>query len=239
MRLLHTWVLLIAANFGAIDAYSFNTFRTLSLELDPLAPATSLATRVDNFRAEEWGGQAEFNVTGRLATGPEVWIGNFKAQGPADAAVATRREDLQYGEQQKVDATRLRWCVTLWEIPMSMRGWYIKAGYAYTRVNSRANRLYGWETNLEAQDPMESTDLVTDIRHGGVVGFGQRWLFFDQRATLTVGLSYTQNFRRDVSLAGRDPDARADYDAFIEDAPSTKISARALPETNVGFGYVI
>jgi hypothetical protein len=85
---------------------------------------------------------------------------------------------------------------------------------------------------------METTDLITDIRHGGMIGFGQRWLILDSRCSITVGLSYVGNFKRAVSDPdGRDADARADYDAMIEAMPDSRMSIRPMPESNVGIGY--
>ena len=238
MHLRQTVIVVLTGLCMTAHAYGLNLFRTLSIEVDPVAPASSFVETKGNVRAEKWGGSAEFNLGGSISTGPELWFGNFTTRGPDDPNAGPRREDMQPGEQHKLDAVRMRWGVSLWEVPMTMRGWYVKAGYNYTRVNSRANRFHGWEVSLKEQDPMESTDLVTDVRHGAMVGFGERWLFADYHCSVTIGLSYSANFRRDVSVQGKDPDARSDYNAMIEDMPESRMSTRAMPETNAGVGYL-
>jgi hypothetical protein len=178
-----------------------------------------------------------------VSTGPELWTGTFTVRGPTDATESYRREDFWPGERQKLDAVRLRWTIAKWEQPASMRGWFLKGGYSYTRINSRANRYTedgGEGDALPANilgTPDDETDLVTDIRHGASLAFGNRWAFLDQALTVNLGTSVTANFKRDVSVDSKDTNARKDYETLIDDLPDTRMSTRPMPEVNLGVGY--
>jgi hypothetical protein len=241
----------VAAMSLSSTVFGADIHRSITAELDPVAPSSS-AYEEQNYgvTTNKWGGQVDFNVNGVLSTGPELWVGNFIVRGSESTADDFRREDFYPGERHKLDATRLRWNLTKWERPSSMRGWYLKGGYSYTRVNSRANR-YSELTGDEApagsgssdgipvgvfKQPDDETDLITDIRHGVYGGFGQRWIVAS-RMTITLGTSVTANLRRAVTIDSNDPDARADYDVLVEDLPSTRISVRPTPEANLTFGY--
>ncbi len=251
MRRFPSLTIILAFLLLSTSAYGADIYRTITAEVDPIAPASS-AMEEKNYgvTTSKWGGQVDFNVGGVITTGPEIWVGTFIVRGPEDSASDYRREDFYPGETHKLDATRLRWNITKWERPSSMRGWYVKSGYSYVRVNSKANR-YSELTGDEAPagsgssdavpisvfaQPDDNTDLVSDIRHGVYGGFGNRWVLAS-RMTLTLGTSVTVDLKRSVGVDSKDPDARADYDAIIEDIPSTKISIRPTPEANLTFGY--
>lgn len=219
--------------------------RKLVAELDPVAPTSSIYEEQKNGVAtSKWGGNIDFNLAGVLSVGPEFWTGTFSEKG-AEEGETYRREDMWPGERQKIDAIRLRWMATAWEQPSSMRGWFVKGGYSYTRINSRANRLN--EAQGDGSDaipvgmfdttPDDQTDLVTDIRHGIAAGFGNRWMMFDQKVTVTLGTSFTSNFKRIVSVDSKDPNARGDYDSMIETLADTRMTTRPTPEINLGLGY--
>jgi len=219
--------------------------KKIILELDPVAPTTASYDETASGNAtSKWGGSVDFNVGGVLSTGPELWTGTFNIRGPQDAGETVRREDFQFGERHKIDAVRLRWNLTKWEQPQSMRGWYVRTGYSYLRINSRANRYTEVSDDNDAIPfgipvgrPDDNTDLVTDIRHGGMVGFGNRWLFAKQKLSVTLGASFTGNFKRSVDVDSKDPNARADYDALIEDLQDSRTTTRPSPEANLGLGY--
>jgi len=221
---------------GSTPASAADIRRVMAAEIDPVAPTAAMATSEGRKSASMWGGQADFNV-GPVATGPEIWIGNFNRKGPLNPDDRVRREDLQFGEQHKVEATRLRWTVSLYEKPSSLRGWFVRGGYSYTKINSRAKRdfnvnyLDSTATNLESD--------ITDTRHGLMAGFGQRWTFFDSSLTASVSISATFNLSRSVSEADLDPDARTDYEDFIEDTPYARMSNKSVPEANLSLGWLI
>lgn len=229
----------------AFEANAADVNRKITAELDPVAPATASQDEASTGNAtSKWGGSVDFNVAGVLSTGPEFWTGTFNVKGPDDTSETYRREDFWPGERHKLDAVRLRWNLTKWGQSQSMRSWYLRAGYSYLRINSRANRYTessdgndAVPVNIFSQDPGDETDLVVDTRHGVMAGFGNRWLFMDQRVSVTLGTSVTVNFKRSVDVDSKDPNARADYDAIIEDIPDTRMSNRLSPEANLGFGY--
>lgn len=235
--------LALSAFGGAADGADIN--RRIIAEIDPVAPGSAAyEEKSSGIVTSKWGGLVDFNMGNVLSTGPEIWTGTFAAKGPSDPAVDYRREDLWPGERHKLDAIRLRWNITRWEQPQSMRGWFVKAGYSYTRINSRANRYdeTGGEGDalpaiLPASNPDDDTDLVTDLRHGVDYGFGNRWLMFDQKVSVNVGATFTSNFRRSVTVDSKDPDARADYEDMIGRLPDTRMSVRPTPEINLGVGY--
>ena len=249
MKLLHGWrtqsVGLVALLAMGTHAHAADVTRKIIAEVDPVAPSSAAYEQDhDNVVTSKWGGLVDFNMAGVISTGPEFWTGTFTVKGPDDPTQTYRREDFWPGERQKIDAIRLRWMITKWEQPQSMRGYFVKGGYSYTRVNSRANKYDetagagdALPANVLGTNPNADTDLVTDIRHGVVFAFGNRWLFFDQKVSVNLGASYTANFKRTVSIDSKDPNARADYTSMIESLPDTKMSTRPMPEANLLFGY--
>jgi hypothetical protein len=244
MRILGTLSILPLILIG-LEANAADVNKKIIVELDPIAPTTASFDETDTGNAtSKWGGSVDFNVAGLISTGPELWTGTFNVTGPDSPADSVRREDFQFGERHKIDAMRFRWNLTKWEQTQSMRGWYVRAGYSYLRVNSRANRYTEVSDENDAIPfgipvgaPDDDTDLVTDIRHGGMVGFGNRWLFVNQKLSISIGASYTGNFKRSVDIDSKDPDSRKDYDTIIEDIPDARISTRPSPEANLGLGY--
>jgi len=239
-------LILTAAFLVAGTASAADVNRKIIAEIDPVQPTSaSYEENVNGVTTSKWGGLVDFNAGGVVSTGPEIWTGTFSVKGPSsDSGDSYRREDFWPNERHKLDAIRLRWTITRWEQPSSMRGWFIKGGYSYTRINSRANRHTeaGGEGDaipaiLPSSDPGDETDLVSDLRHGVVGGFGNRWAFFDQKLTLNVGMSFTLNFKRTITVDSKDPNARADYEQMIADLPETRMSTRPNPEGNVGIGY--
>lgn len=239
IRILAT-ALLAAPSTHALGA---DINRRIIAELDPVAPGSAAYEQESSgIATSKWGGLVDFNMGSVLSTGPELWTGTFAARG--DAADPYRREDLWPGERHKLDAIRLRWTVTRWEQAQSMRGWFLKTGYSYTRINSRANRYdeTGGEGDavpvvVSTSTPDDDTDLVTDLRHGIIAGFGNRWLMVDQKIALSVGATFTHNFKRTVTVDAKDDDALADYEDMIAKLPDTRMSVRPTPEVNLGVGF--
>jgi len=219
--------------------------RAIIAELDPIAPASSnYESQTSTVETSKWGAAVDFNLGAKISTGPEIWTGAFTAKNGDLDGGAYRREDMWPGERHKIEATRLRWTVGLWEQAQSMRGWYVKGGYSYTRITSRANRYLETSaagdavpTGVENVSPDDNTNIVTDTRHGIVASFGNRWLVWDQRLSIGVGASLTQNFKRSLTVDGRDPNAEADYNRMIDDLPDTRLSNRPIPEINMAAGY--
>lgn len=245
MRFKSTFLVLVVATIQTSVALAADINKRIIAEIDPVAPGSAAyEEQSSGIATSKWGGLVDFNMGNVLSTGPEFWTGTFAAKGPSDGHSSYRREDLWPGERQKLDAIRLRWTLTRWEQPSSMRGWFIKGGYSYTRINSRANRYdeSGGEGDalpvmIPSSMPNDDTDLVTDLRHGVVVGFGNRWLFVDQKISVSIGATFTKNFKRVISVDSKDPDARADYDDMISKLPDTRMSVRPTPEVNLGLGY--
>lgn len=227
------------------QAYAADINKRLTAEFDPVAPSSAVYEEMANGVAtSKWGALVDFNLGGIVSTGPEFWTGTFAVKGPTDGETTYRREDLWPGERQKLDAIRLRWTIAKWEQPASMRGWFLKAGYAYTRVNSRANRYTetagvgdAVPTNQKLTSPDDETDLITDLRHSIVAGFGNRWMFMDNHVTVNLGLTGQALLKRVVTVDSKDPQARADYEDMIETLPDAKMSIRPTPEADLGVGY--
>jgi hypothetical protein len=217
-------------------AFAADIRRVMAAEIDPVAPAAAAADSSEGRESSMWGASADFNV-GPVATGPELWVGNFNRKGPASQDTRVRREDLQYGEQHKVEATRLRWTVALFEKPDSMRGWFVRTGYSWTKVNSRAKRDYN--ASYLDTNPTNLESVISDTRHGVMLGFGQRWTFLDNKLSATLSISSTQTVLRKISDADTDPDARSDFDEFVEETPWAKMSTKAVPEANLSIGYLL
>lgn len=241
-KLIITFGLLVSQ---ALPARAADINRRIIAELDPVAPGSAAYDEQNNGMAtSKWGGNVDFNIAGVFSTGPELWTGNFVVKGPSQPEETYRREDFWPGERHKLDAVRLRWNFTAWQMPYSMRGWYMKAAYSYLRVNSRANRFTeeggsgdAVPVVLPGSSADDETDLVTDIRHGVALGFGNRWLLSDQAFSVTLGTSVTGVFKRTVSIDSKDPMARLDYDAIIEDVPDARMTVRPSPEANLALGY--
>lgn len=229
----------------ASQGFAASVNRKIIAELDPVAPASaSYEQQKHHVTTNKFGANVDFNLGGVISTGPEFWSGSFVTKGDASEG-PVRREDLYPGERHKVNASRLRWTFSMWEVPSSMRGWYVKTGYNFVRIDSRANRYTevvsesgdAIPTGVFADSPDDETDLITDERHGAMFGFGNRWLFAGESMTLTMGASFTSNFRREVAVDSKDSQARADYDDMINTLPDTRISERPTPEINLSLGY--
>lgn len=226
---------LAAFGFVSTSAFGGDIKRVLSAEIDPVAPAAALSLSKGQDRATMWAGVVDFNV-GQVATGPELWIGNFTKKGPEDAGDYVRREDLQFGETHKIEASRFRWTVSMWEKASSMRGWFVKGGYSYTTIQSRATREY----SARLDTPAVSMDTnIVDTRHGLMAGFGQRWAIIDSAATITLSISSTFNLKRSLAVDSDDPDAKNDFKSFTETTPYARMSLRTVPEANLTLGWLI
>ncbi|MCX6124716.1 MAG: hypothetical protein NTV34_08200 [Proteobacteria bacterium] len=238
--------LLIVSGFTlATQARAGDVIRSIIAEADPVAPASSAYEQSQSgVVTDKWGAAVDFNMGAKFSTGPELWMGTFVVKGPDGSGSPTaRREDFWPGERQKLDATRFRWNVGYWEQGQSMRGWYFKAAYSYTKINSRANRYTesvdgaNGLSYIPSDSPGDETDLLTDIRHGISGSFGTRWFVYE-RMTASVGASLTKNFKRAVDVDSSDGNAKADYEDLIEHKlPDTRISLRPTPEVNVALGY--
>ena len=219
--------------------------RRIVLETDPVAPASSAYEQsVNKVTTSKYGAGVDFNIGATMSTGPELWTGTFVARGD-DSGSSYRREDLWPGERHKIDAMRFRWTFGFWEQAQSMRGWYFKAAYNWTRINSRANRITEDMSSISTlssapsaiDQPNDETDLITDMRHGVSAAFGNRWVVMDNLMA-SIGASLTHNFRRSVSIDSKDSMAKADYEALINSTlPDTRMAVRPTPEVNIGLGY--
>lgn len=231
----------LAADF----ATAANINRRLIAEFDPVAPSSAVyEEQASGIVTSKFGGAVDFNVGEKFSTGPEFWTGTFLAKGNAAELDSLRREDLFPGERHKIDAIRMRWNFSVWEVPESMRGWYTRLSYDFIRVNSRANRYTegvdsanALPVDFSSDDPMSETDLITDMRHGISLGIGNRWLIGSQRVAFSVGANISRYFRRAVSVDSRDPLAEADYEAMINTLPDTRLALRPIPELKMAVGY--
>jgi hypothetical protein len=228
----------------AARAEAGDVVRQIVVEADPVAPASAAFEQsVHHVSASQYGGLVDFNMGAKFSTGPELWTGTFVVRGD-DSGAAVRREDLWAGERHKIDAVRFRWTFGTWEQAQSMRGWFFKGSYNWTRINSRANRFTedmhtgaGFSALNVADNPNDETDLITDMRHGVSAAFGNRWMITD-KLIASVGASLTHNFRRIMTVDSKDPMARADYESLINTTiPDSRMSTRPTPEANLGLGY--
>jgi hypothetical protein len=230
--------------FSGSAAFGSDVVRQIVAEVDPVAPASAAYEQsVNNVTTSKYGGAVDFNMGATMSTGPEFWTGTFLVRGN-DSGQTPRREDLWPGERQKIDAMRFRWTFGVWEQAQSMRGWYFKAGYSWTRINSRANRFTESMTGVPTlapvgvdDQPNDETDLITDVRHGASAAFGNRWVIKD-KLMASIGASVTHNFRRVLTVDSKDQMARSDYESMINNTlPDTRIATRPTPEVNLGLGY--
>ncbi len=234
----------LAAVFST-SAFAGEVNRRLIAEIDPVAPSSAMyEQQASGITTSKFGGSVDFNVGENFSTGPEFWSGTFLAKGDETGSASFRREDLFPGERQKLDALRLRWNVSFWEVPASMRGWYTRLSYDYIRVNSRANRYTeqvdsanALPVDFSGELPADETDLITDMRHGISVGVGNRWLVSNQKLSVSVGAGISRYFRRSVTIDSKDPQAVADYEDMINTLPDTRLALRPIPELNLGVGY--
>lgn len=231
----------------ATNLYAGHPTRTIIAEIDALSPATAAYDQENSknrLSSNKWGASVDFNFGNKIATGPEVWTGNFVMSGPQSAEEAVRREDFWYGESQKINATRIQWNIARWEVPETMRGWYVKAAYSSLRVESRARRN-SEEINHSAEavtvtgetNPEKDLDLVADTRHNAELGFGQRWMFSENQFSITLGATFNQIIKRQVNVDSNDPNARADYDDTIEKFPFTPLTTSRYPLISLKCGY--
>lgn len=239
------WTLALGALALAASAQAADINRKIVAEFDPVAPSSAAydhaASGID---ASKFGAGVDFNLAGVFSTGPELWTGNFNIEGKDAQPNGYSRDELFPGEKEKISAIRLRWNVTAWEQPASMRGWYFRAAYSYTKVDSRANMYTTTSTGNDAipanffgGSPDDNIDLITDTRHGVAFELGNRWMLWNQNLSVTLGASITGNFKRTVSVESKDPNARSNYDALLEKLADTRMNTRPTPEANLGLGY--
>ena len=217
--------------------------KVLVVELDPLAPLQAYYDQSikQGVSSNQWAGRVDFNVQGIFSTGPEMQVGSYVKRGVESNVNSVRREDLWPGEHQKIGLSRFRWNISFWEIPETMRGWFVTAGYEYARIDSKANRYTegpgdAVPVGAPIDVPDDETDLVTDIRHGVRLAFGERWVFANKYTT-SLELSLHRMTRREVSVTSKDSLARADYDASVEELRIFPATARSYPEAKLGIGY--
>lgn len=226
-----------------VEAAEMN--RRFVTEIDPVAPSSAMyEARASGIITSKYGASIDFNVGENFSIGPEFWSGAFLAKGDSADGVMLRREDLFPGERHKLDAMRLRWNMSFWEIPSSMRGWYARLSYDFVKVNSQANRYTeslnsanALPVDFSGDVPSDETDLITDTRHGVSFGIGSRWLLGGQKFSVTVGAGISHYVKRSVMVDSKDPQALADYEVMINTLPDTRLALRPIPELNMGVGY--
>ena len=219
--------------------------RRFITEIDPVAPSSALyEQRASGIATSKFGASVDFNVGENFSVGPEIWSGTFLAKGESLNSEMLRREDMFPGERHKIDAMRLRWNMSFWEIPSSMRGWYTRLSYDYVKVNSRANRYTesldsanALPVDFSGDVPLDETDLITDSRHGLSLGIGNRWLISNQKVSVSVGAGISHYIRRSVMVDSKDPQAVSDYEDMINTLPDTRLALRPIPELSMGLGY--
>lgn len=219
--------------------------RRFITEIDPVAPSSALyEQRASGITTSKFGASVDFNVGENFSVGPEIWSGTFLAKGNSLNSEMLRREDMFPGERHKIDAMRLRWNMSFWEIPSSMRGWYTRLSYDYVKVNSRANRYTesldsanALPVDFSGDVPLDETDLITDSRHGLSLGIGNRWLISNQKVSVSVGAGISHYIRRSVMVDSKDPQAVSDYEDMINTLPDTRLALRPIPELSMGLGY--
>ena len=110
--------------FNSQNALALGFMNGVIAEIDPIGPASSVydESQNKNLSSSNWGGRVDFNL-GSVSSGPEIWSGTYNVRGQDAGANGLRRENLWPGERQKLSGTRLRWNITRWEVPESMRGW--------------------------------------------------------------------------------------------------------------------
>ena len=237
MRLATKIFLVLVALGLTSQAYGMDVLRRLSVEIDPLAPVSAAEETERGNETSMWGGNIDFNL-GKVATGPEVWFGTYNRVGVSDEMDGEGPAELSTGESTKVTAMKLKWNITLYERPFVMRGWFFKAGVAYTHIDMRSKRNNedGFTVNNAVPDSYRSD--VGDTRSGINVGFGQRWTFLDNHGTITLGASYTSNFKRSVHTDSVDTGMTKQYNDLIDMPAFARLSTRAMPEAHLGLGYL-
>jgi hypothetical protein len=230
------WALLTTVLLPVSRARAGDVPKFIAVEISPVAPVAAARESSQGNAASMWEFATDFNVNGKFTTGPELWLGTFAMRSKAESSEThVRREDLQYSERQKLDASSLKWNVTLFESGYSMRGWFIKTGYSYTKVLSRAHRYF---EAFGVDDPENVESNIVDYRHGVYGAFGERWHFWSHNVTVSVAVNYTHYFRRRLEVESQDSDARGDYLELIERIPDTRLSARPIPAADFRVGFL-
>ena len=251
MRYMSTNVFLVFAAslfgcaFSTSSVVAAEINRRFITEIDPVAPSSALyEQRASGISTSKFGASVDFNVGENFSVGPEIWSGTFLAKGDSLSSEVLRREDMFPGERHKIDAMRLRWNMSFWEIPSSMRGWYTRLSYDYVKVNSRANRYTeqvdsanALPVDFSGDVPLDETDLITDSRHGLSLGIGNRWLIGNQKISVSIGAGISHYLRRSVTVDSNDPQAVSDYEDMINTLPDTRLALRPIPELSMGLGY--
>ncbi|MBQ47405.1 MAG: hypothetical protein CMP10_08030 [Zetaproteobacteria bacterium] len=224
--------------------YAGNLVKKFTFEIDPFAPASAIYEgQKEEVTASNFGGRLDFNIGGTFSMGPEFWSGAYVMKGAENKTELVRREDLWPNERHKISGIRARWNFTFWEVKSAMRGWFLKTGYSYTKIESRANRYTEHSADGNAIPssanyglPDDETDFINELRHDAVLGFGQRWFFWG-KLTSTVEVTIAQSFKREVNVESKDPRAELDYTALADNIPFTKFSSKPYPELNFTMGY--
>lgn len=234
----------LVLSLGSVTAQAGELNRKMVVEVDPLAPVLGSTLTSSGNSTSTYGFNVDFNLNG-ITTGPEMWSGTFRRNPKDPNSNHIRPEDLDPGEFYKMSATRFRWMVSKFQVPETMRGWFVRGGWSYTKITSRQTMN---NDGSEGQDPVYLKDgtlpaqLESDIvdeRQGIVLSFGERWAFMKNRISLSLSASYTYNFRRKISVDSEDPDAKADFEAMIEEIEDNRMSASPFPEAQLTFGYLL
>ncbi len=233
------FIVILGFTFFSNLQFAAEINRYLSAEIDPLAPVAAAYQSQTGQRASMWGGQVDFNFMGKFSTGPEIWAGNFaKKSSGGTVGGYLRKEELQPGEEYKLNAIRLRWNVTYWEVPETMRGLFAKAGVSYLRVENKSTKQNDLKLNINGLEPNNIKSDVNEVRSGVSLGFGQRWAYMERSLSVTLGMHYLVPFQRDITLESDDPQAKADYEDTIESIQDSRLSARPMPEAQLTLGYL-
>lgn len=199
--------------------------RTIAVEFDAFTPTKASRSNEGNNKVQEWGGELQYNFKGILLA-TEFWFGEYEKDGAGSAGAR-----LADGETYEILYNRYQLFVGAFSRKEQMKGWYAKAGYSYTKIDTEATLLSGVNGTS-----VSSYNNYDDSRQGATASAGHRFTFLKNRCSLNLGLSYTKTTSRIVS--DQDPELESRYESILANAGDKRLAAKDFPEVRVAVGVL-
>lgn len=199
--------------------------RTIAVELDAFTPTKAARGNEGKNNVQEWGGEFQYNFNS-VFVASEFWFGEYQKEGAGSAGAR-----LAEGETYDILYNRYQLLVGAFSKKKLMKGWYAKAGYSFTKVDTKATLLSG-----AVEGSGYTYNNSDDSRQGATVSAGHRYTFLKNRCSLNLGLSYTKTTSRIVS--DQDPTLESRYESILANAGDKRLAGKDFPEIRVAVGVL-
>jgi len=199
--------------------------RTYAVEIDAYTPTKAYQGSEGNNKVQEWGGELQYNLTDIIISA-EFWFGEYEKKNNRPEGAS-----LSEGEAYDILYNRHQIFVGTFSKKEQMKGWYVKGGYSYTKIDAEATLL-----DKEGTVSGANYNNLDEVRHGITVAAGHRYTFLKNRCSLNLGLSHTKTTSRSISEQNANLESR--YGSILANAGDKRLGSKDFPEIRVALGVL-